>query len=109
MKTRNSSNAPGKKTGPMGNVVEITAIIRKKEKQAAQLKKLQEVRARARSMGINTRNVTLTELIRTIQKVEGNKDCYLSDLVLTCGQTNCSWREDCEAAGRREPDSGTGG
>ena len=36
-----------------------------------------------------------SDLIRTIQKKEGNFDCYGQALTGECGQVNCSWRKDC--------------
>jgi hypothetical protein len=84
-----------KKATKTGKVIDIKEAAIKKEARTGQLKKLQEVRTIARKMGINTRNVTLTELIRAIQRAEGNKDCYMTAQVLTCGQVNCCWREVC--------------
>ncbi len=81
--------------GRTGNVIDFKKIKKKKEKHAELLKKLRDVRAMARRMGIDTRNVTLTELIRAIQRAEGNKDCYMTAQALKCRQTNCLWREDC--------------
>jgi hypothetical protein len=78
-----------------GKVIDIKKFIKKKEEHAKQLKKLHDVRTIARKMGIDTRNVTMAELIRAIQRAEGNKDCYLSGQVLKCEQTNCLWRDDC--------------
>ena len=36
-----------------------------------------------------------SDLIRTIQKKEGNFDCYGQALAGECGQVNCFWRRDC--------------
>ncbi|HEC99705.1 MAG TPA: SAP domain-containing protein, partial [Proteobacteria bacterium] len=38
-----------------------------------------------------------TEIIRTIQRAEGNADCFGTEHVNICGQTSCLWREDCLA------------
>ena len=84
-----------KKATRTGKVIDIKEAANKKAAHTAKLKKLQEVRTIARKMGINTRSVTLTELIRAIQRAEGNKDCYMTAQVLTCGQVNCCWREVC--------------
>ncbi len=56
---------------------------------------LQGIRGIAEKMGINARNLNKTELIRSIQKTEGNADCFASAQVQTCGQTNCLWHQDC--------------
>ncbi len=57
--------------------------------------KLQEIKTIAKAKGINTRNLKKTELIRTIQKAEGNFDCYGSASSDFCDQMNCLWRYDC--------------
>ena len=95
MKIKNITDAAKKKASRVGKVVDIEKFKTKKEVHAEQLKKLREVRTIARKMGIDTRNVTLSELIRAIQRAEGNKDCYGSAQVLTCGEKDCLWREDC--------------
>jgi hypothetical protein len=95
MKITNIKDAAKKKATKSEKVINIKKIVKKKEENAKKLIKLQEVRSIARKMGIDTRNVTMTELIRAIQRTEGNKDCYMSAQVLKCEQTNCLWREDC--------------
>lgn len=95
MKIKNIKDAAKKKATESGKVIDIKDAAKKKKEHAKKLKKLQEVRTMARKMGIDTRNVTLKELIRAIQRAEGNKACYMSAEVLTCEQTNCLWREDC--------------
>ncbi len=95
MKIKDINDAAKKKAARYGKVIDINKVIEKKNEHTRKLHKLQEVRTIARKMGIDTRNMTLTELIRAIQRAEGNKDCYLSDEGLTCEQTNCLWREDC--------------
>jgi len=92
MKIKNIKDAAKKKAG---KVINIKDVVKKKKEHAEKLKQLQEVRTIARKMGIDTRNVTLKELIRAIQRAEGNKACYMSAEVLTCEQANCFWREDC--------------
>jgi len=41
------------------------------------------------------------ELIRSIQRSEGNPDCFGTG-VETCGQLDCSWRKYC--LGKKRPD-----
>lgn len=36
-----------------------------------------------------------TDLIRAIQRDEGNGDCYATPYARDCNQINCLWREDC--------------
>lgn len=42
----------------------------------------------------NPNRYSKTDLIRTIQKAEGNNTCYNTDQ-LTCPQMECCWRRDC--------------
>lgn len=95
MKIKDIKDAAKKRAGKAEKVIDLKEYAEKKEAHARKLKKLQEVRKIARRMGIDTRNVTLTELIRAIQRAEGNKDCYLSAQVLTCEEKGCLWRDDC--------------
>jgi hypothetical protein len=57
--------------------------------------KFQEIKKIATAKGIKTTNTKKEELIRVIQRVEGNFDCYGSAESGYCDQTYCSWREDC--------------
>jgi len=57
--------------------------------------KLQKIKAIAQKMGINPDNMEKAELIRAIQRAEGNRDCFGTDAVKECGQINCLWRNDC--------------
>jgi len=38
-----------------------------------------------------------TDLIRAIQRAEGNSECFATTYVNECNQINCLWREDCKA------------
>jgi len=95
MKIKNIKDAAKKKATKPGKVIDIKEAAKKKEVHTRQLKRLQDVRKIARKVGIDTRNATLTDLIRAIQRAEGNKDCYMTAEVLKCEQTNCLWRDDC--------------
>jgi hypothetical protein len=57
--------------------------------------KLQEVKNIAKKMGIKAGSMKKTELIRAIQKAEGNVECFGTGRAEECGQMNCLWREDC--------------
>lgn len=57
--------------------------------------KLQEIKPIAKSKGVKSGNLKKPELIRLIQKAEGNFDCYGSATFGYCDQMNCLWREDC--------------
>ncbi len=53
------------------------------------------IRRMAKSLGINTYQMKKTDIIRAIQKKEGNIDCYGTLRVESCGELTCSWRDDC--------------
>jgi hypothetical protein len=57
--------------------------------------KLQEIKAIAKSKGVKDINIKKADLIRTIQKAEGNFDCFGSIKANECRQMTCLWREDC--------------
>ncbi|HDD45085.1 MAG TPA: SAP domain-containing protein [Candidatus Desulfofervidus auxilii] len=56
---------------------------------------LKEVKAIAKKMGLRIGRMKKAELIRSIQKAEGNIPCFATDRVYECGEENCLWREDC--------------
>ncbi len=57
--------------------------------------KMQEVRAKAKALGLkNTFGLSKAELIRRIQKAEGNFDCF-GTAKDYCDQFECCFREDC--------------
>jgi hypothetical protein len=57
--------------------------------------KLDDVKKIAKDQGIPIRNMKKVDLIRAIQRNEGNSDCYNSESSDTCGQFSCLWRDDC--------------
>jgi hypothetical protein len=46
--------------------------------------------------GVKAGKMNKTQLVRAIQKAEGNNECFATAQVQTCGQMNCLWREDCK-------------
>ncbi len=57
--------------------------------------KMQEVREKAKALGMKkTFGLSKTELIRQIQKTEGNFDCFRTAKDY-CDQFQCCFREDC--------------
>jgi len=62
---------------------------------------MEDIRAIAKSQGINPGKLFKTELIKTIQAKEGNFDCYSTAYDGVCDQVNCLWREDCFDASLR--------
>ncbi len=49
-----------------------------------------------RKKGINVYQTPKSDLIRLIQKSEGNSPCYQSSIASVCGQTDCCWYSDCK-------------
>ncbi len=56
---------------------------------------IQKVRKIAKKKGVLTNKLDKTAIIRSIQKAEGNDDCFSTPRVHECNQTGCLWREDC--------------
>lgn len=56
---------------------------------------MQQVRERARDFGVKPANLKKTDLIRNIQVLEGNFDCFATASSGYCDQPNCMWRDDC--------------
>ncbi len=57
--------------------------------------KMQEIREFAKKRGIKTANMKKADVIRAIQRDEGNTDCYESGNANKCGQAQCLWKDDC--------------
>lgn len=57
--------------------------------------KLDEVKKIAKERGLQSRNMKKADLIRAIQRSEGNTDCYQTNSAESCGQFSCLWRDDC--------------
>jgi hypothetical protein len=56
--------------------------------------KMNEVRAKAKALRIKIRGVKKSDLIKEIQKREGNFDCF-GTAKDYCDQWNCCFRQDC--------------
>jgi hypothetical protein len=56
--------------------------------------RMDEIRLRAKGLGIKTKAIKKADLIRQIQKGEGNFDCF-GTAKDYCDQWNCCFREDC--------------
>ena len=57
---------------------------------------IHEVRRKACGLGLALpAKTTKVEMIRTIQRIEGNNDCFGRGMAETCGQDICCFREDC--------------
>ena len=59
-----------------------------------QIKKIMEI---AKKNGVTPGKMSSKDLIRAIQKAEGNSDCFATMHVNDCNQMNCLWRDDCKA------------
>lgn len=58
--------------------------------------KVDDIRTIARDMGIKPGKLNKTQLVRTIQREEGNYECFATSTdESSCDQTGCLWREDC--------------
>jgi hypothetical protein len=57
---------------------------------------LQEIRkiAQERGLKLDSRKKK-QDVVRAIQRDEGNRDCFMSAGVETCDQDCCLWRKDC--------------
>lgn len=60
--------------------------------------KLTEVSTIAKSQNIAPGKLSKSELIKTIQRKEGNFDCFATAVGGECDQSNCLWRADCVVA-----------
>lgn len=56
---------------------------------------LAQVKEMARDFDIKIGRMKKDELVRAIQRAEGNFDCFGTALAGVCSQENCLWRQDC--------------
>ncbi|MFA6902529.1 MAG: SAP domain-containing protein [Gallionellaceae bacterium] len=56
---------------------------------------MQDIRAIAKSHKIDPAGLSKLDIIHTLQREEGNFDCYGTACDGVCDQSNCMWREDC--------------
>jgi hypothetical protein len=56
---------------------------------------VREIRDIARNQGIKTGKLRKAELIKVIQRQEGNFDCFGTAGQGACDQHGCLWRDDC--------------
>jgi hypothetical protein len=56
--------------------------------------KLPEIRKKAKALGVEAGKMKKGELIRAIQKAEGNTACFEHGDA-SCPYLDCCWREDC--------------
>jgi hypothetical protein len=58
--------------------------------------RVDEIRNLARGRGIKTGKLTKGELVRAIQRDEGNCECYGGAGRVPCDQAGCLWFADCQ-------------
>jgi hypothetical protein len=56
---------------------------------------IKQISTVAKGLGINPGKIKKADLIRVIQRTEGNFDCFATAYKGECDQINCSWRSDC--------------
>lgn len=56
---------------------------------------LKEVKEKAKPYDIKVSKMKKDEIIRSIQRAEGNFDCFGTAVSGNCTQTDCLWRQDC--------------
>ena len=56
---------------------------------------IKTVRDIAKTKGIKTGNMKKENIIRAIQRAEGNFDCFGTASQGICNQATCLWRGDC--------------
>lgn len=56
---------------------------------------IKAIRTIAKARGIKWAKVSKADLIRTIQREEGNFPCFGTAVDGSCDQALCAWREDC--------------
>jgi hypothetical protein len=57
---------------------------------------MDELRMIARERGIKTGKMKKGDLIRAIQREEGNSDCFGEEPSNACSQAGCLWYGDCQ-------------
>lgn len=63
--------------------------------------KIQQIREIARQYGVVSGRQDKIELIRAIQRTEGNFDCFATARGGVCDRYDCLWRADCFAVSKR--------
>jgi hypothetical protein len=58
--------------------------------------KMQEIREIAQSMEIPAGRMKKSDLVRVIQRKEGNLECFDEGQSTQCGQDKCLWIGDCK-------------
>lgn len=59
-----------------------------------------DIRKQASALGIRAARVKKPDLIRAVQRAEGNFDCF-GRASGYCDRGDCAWRSDCLGQGRK--------
>ena len=57
---------------------------------------VKEIKEIADRMGLDAGKMKKNDLIRTIQRTEGNPECFDTGKAAECGEYDCLWRTDCK-------------
>jgi hypothetical protein len=63
---------------------------------------MQEIRSKAKEIGLKVAKQNKVELVRSIQVAEGNFNCFATATDGVCDQMGCMWREDCFASAKKK-------
>lgn len=66
---------------------------------------INSVRRIAKERGIRTARLSKLNMVREIQRQEGNFDCFATAYEGNCNQPVCLWREDCFSLAMKEKTS----
>ena len=56
---------------------------------------MNEIKEIASLRGVNPGRLKKADLVRTLQREEGNESCFQTNQADGCDQGQCLWREDC--------------
>ncbi len=60
------------------------------------------IRAKAKALGLKTGRISKIELVRNIQRAEGNFACFATAVDGICDQQDCMWCEECFAFAKKQ-------
>lgn len=63
---------------------------------------MNQIKVIAKALHVDIKAADKSELVRRIQRAEGNFDCFASPNNGVCDQTECLWRDDCFEAARQK-------
>ena len=62
---------------------------------------VQEIRDIAKQRGVKPGKLAKVQLVKAIQKKEGNFECFATAIDGICDQNGCLWRKDCFAMSKK--------